>query len=173
MMATYGHCMIPPVSFNYWWRCGGRLQENHASIEWFVKIDRRIWGKDESADPTELFSAQGGGQAEKRGRNSRQRDCTVKGLMVGGAPRGSLREQWEGMEGVWKCWSVCVLGSCPLHGPPSCLVHFSLSAFNYAGFCARNAFHLSGSLGCTTPGCTITSVLLCFLPATAQLLSLS
>ena len=36
---TWSSYDSPSISFNYWWRHAGRLQENHASIEWFVKMD--------------------------------------------------------------------------------------------------------------------------------------
>lgn len=59
------------------------------------------------------------------------------------------------MEVVWECWNVRASGMCP-HCPPPGAACLNL---NHAAFPARNAFHLSGSLGHTTPEGAIKSVL--------------
>lgn len=67
---------------------GGMLEGYRKAIRALGSLLRsthRIWGRDESTDTQKLISAQGGNQAKRKGRSSRQRDCKVKGLMAGGS----------------------------------------------------------------------------------------
>lgn len=65
-----------------------------------LRLSHRIWGRNESADTPELFSAQEDGQVERRWRSSRQKDCKVIGLMA------------EQLGGKWKIGNVGVVWKC-------------------------------------------------------------
>lgn len=101
MMVTHGHCMIHPViplTIG-----GGMLEDYKKVIEalgGLLRLSCRIWGRNESADTPELFSAREDGQVKRKRRSSRQKDCKVEGLMA------------EQHGGKWKIRDVGVVWKC-------------------------------------------------------------
>lgn len=102
MTTTHGHCIIHPL-FPLT-SIGGMLKDYRKisqALGRLLKSTHR--GTGESTDALKLVRAQGGGQAERRGRSSRQWDCKVEDLVVRGAWRKMGRENGSSLE-MLDCW---------------------------------------------------------------------